>query len=84
MDGHLQALLRDFSKVCTHESMQEDDWQRLYQISLYAYAVGTPPASTIKAFLVKNGCSMQKANFVSHQYHHLTTILRLHDTSRSS
>jgi hypothetical protein len=30
MDGHLQLLLRDFSRVCFQEAMQEDDWQRLY------------------------------------------------------
>ena len=83
MDGHLQLLLRDFSSLCREESMQEDDWQRLYQICLCAHQVAdVPPPWAIRDYLVTKGCSLQKASFLSHQYQHLTTVLKLYDLHR--
>jgi hypothetical protein len=85
MDGHLQMLLRDFSSLWPQESMQEDDWQRLYQICLYAHQVGdVPPPWTVRDYLVTKGCSLQKANLASQHYGHLTMILKLHDQRRGA
>ena len=85
MDTHLETLLHAFSRLSPEESMQQDDWQRLYQICLDAHHLAEcPPPWAIRDYYGTKGCSLQKANFLSHQYNHLTTILKLYDHRRDA
>lgn len=84
MDKQLEALLEDLAKVCPAGMLNESDWQRLYDVCLYAHEKGVVPSQrTVKAHLVTHGCSLQKANFLSQQFRHLCAILKRYDERRS-
>ena len=86
MDKTAIQLLHDFAKVaCSRVSLKEDDWQRLYCFTLDVHRRGlnTHPRA-IRDYLVKHGCSLQKASWVSGHYQHFTELLTLYDQQPAS
>ena len=84
MDPYLEILLHEFRRVCPEAPLKQDDWKGLYEICLYAHARDVaPPASTFRDYLVTQGCSLQKASFLSHHYGHLINILKLWDQRKN-
>jgi hypothetical protein len=80
MDEHVTKLLTGFAHVCTTATLEPDDWQRLYEVVLDAHERRVVPAPHIvKDFMIAQGCSHQKAGFLSNQYEHFCNILRLYD-----
>jgi hypothetical protein len=83
MDKHIKMLLQELARTCPATELQQEDWQRMYEICLYAHVnamVLTP--RMVRVFLHEHGCSVQKAAFLSHQVEHLSTILTLYDERR--
>ncbi len=84
MDKHVQRLLQDLARTCPASDLQQKDWEEMYEICLYAHlnAIVLTPRS-LRVFLHEQGCSVQKAAFLSHQVEHLTRILSLYDERRA-
>jgi hypothetical protein len=84
MDQHARALLQVFARACSNAVLQSDDWQKLYDLVLYVHQHRVvSPTRMVREYLVTQGCSLQKASFLSNQYDRLHTILRLYDEQRS-
>ena len=85
MDITAMQLLHDFAKACPRLSLDQDAWQRLYRFTLDVHRRGlnTHPRA-IRDYLVKHGCSLQKASWVSGQYQHFTELLTLYDQQPAS
>ena len=84
MDKHIKTLLQELSRTCPASELQREDWEKLYEICLYAHLNATVLTSRmVRAFLHEHGCSMQKAAFLSHQVEHLSTILTRYDERRA-
>ncbi len=84
MNIHIKTLLRDLAHACPATELQREDWHKLYEICLYAHLNDMVPSPrTVRVFLHEHGSSMQKAAFLSHQFDHLSTILRLYDERRT-
>ncbi len=84
MDTRVEALLEDLAKLCSTVALHQDDWKKLYAVSLCAHARGgVPDPRTMKRYLMDHGCSIQKAGFLSRQFDHLCTVLRMYDEQKS-
>ena len=84
MDEHMTTLLTAFAHVCTTGTLEPDDWQRLYEVVLDAHERRVVPAPhLVKEFMIAQGCSSQKAGFLSNQYEHFSNLLRLYDERRA-
>ena len=83
MDKTAMQLLHDFAKASSRLSLDQDAWQRLYRFTLDVHRRGlnTHPRA-IRDYLVKHGCSLQKASWVSGQYLRFAELLALYDTQR--
>ena len=80
MDKKAMQLLHDFARACLRGSFDQEDWQHLYRFSLDVHRRGlkTHPRA-IRDYLVKHGCSLQKASWLSAQYQHFMDLLTLYD-----
>ena len=84
LDPHLEILLQEFMRVCPETGLKQDDWRGLYEICLFAQEHDVaPPARTLREYLCRHGCSLQKATFLSNQYGHLINILKLKDERKN-
>ncbi len=81
LDPHLTILLQDFVRLCPEDApLEPDDWTGLYEISLFVHEQGIRcTASMIRDYLIRHGCSLRKATFLSHQYGHFLHLLKLRD-----
>lgn len=80
LPARVEALLVDLATTCAKVALQQEDWQKLYEVCLQAHRHGgIPDLPTFKAYLIANGCSKAKAGFLGRQFGHLTEILRLYD-----
>ena len=86
LDHPLKILLKDFVRLCPEDApLEQDDWAGLYEICLFVHEQKiTCPASTIRTYLVEQGCSERKAIFLSRQYGHFLQLLTLRDQRTSS
>jgi len=79
MDMTARKLLEAFSVACP-KTLREEDWQRLYAFTLHVHRRHIVPTNrTVRDYLISQGCSLQKASWLSNQFHHLSDILKLYD-----
>ena len=84
MDKHIKTLLQELARTCPASELQGEDWHKLYEIALYGHLNDIVLTSRIvRTFLHDQGCSLQKAAFLSHQVDHLKTVLTLYDERRN-
>ena len=86
LDPHLKILLADFVRLCPEDApLEQDDWTGLYEICLFIHEQDILcPASSIREYLLQQGCSPRKATFVGHRFGHFIHILKLHDQRKQS
>ncbi len=86
LDPHLKILLEDLVRLCPEDApLEQDDWSGLFEICLFVHEQEiTCPASTIREYLVEQGCSARKATVLSHQFGHFLHILKLRDQRKLS
>lgn len=83
MDTRLAELLDDLVTSCETVSLREEDWQKVYAVSLCAHAQGgVPDIQRMKWYLISKGCSKQKAGFLGRQFQNLCTVLRMYDEQK--
>ena len=82
MQSQVMSVLGKLSNVCQSESLNQSDWEQLYEVALCVHAHGPVKPEAIKSYLIKQGCSIQKAGFVSRQVLHLCTVLEMYDERR--
>ncbi len=83
MDQQTQTLLLAFAKSCCKPELQTDDWERLNALAIHVHRHGvdlTP--RVVKMFLMTQQCSIQKAGYLSSQFGHLLTVLRVYDEEK--
>ena len=85
MDQAAETLLKHFVQVCHNVTLSPEDWRRLYRFTLdnHRRSLNTDHR-TVREYLVKQGCSLQKASWLSAQYQHFTELLTLYDQQRAS
>ncbi len=83
MHSQVAAVLGNLAKVCQTASLNQHDWEKLYEVALCVHAHGGADPGTIKRYLMEQGCSIQKAGFLSRQVLHLCTVLEMYDERRS-
>jgi len=85
MDQAAEKLLKHFVQVCHNVTLCPEDWRRLYRFTLDNHRRGlNTDHRMVREYLVKEGCSLQKASWLSAQYHHFIQLLSLYDHEKSS
>jgi len=85
MDQEAAQLLEIVANVCAKSTMRPIDWQHLYAFTLYVHGKGlTVHAPIVREALIAQGCSRQKAGWLSTQYHHFAGLLALYDHRKST
>jgi hypothetical protein len=85
MDITAMQLLHDFARACPRVSFDEDAWQHLYRFTLDNHRRALSiDKRTVRDYLVKHGCSLQKASWVCSHYQHFTELLTLYDQQPAS
>jgi hypothetical protein len=86
LDPHLAILLEDFVRLCPGDApLEEVDWTGLYEICLFIHDQTIPcTPSSLREYLLGQGCSERKATILGYQAGHFLHILRLHDQRKSS
>ncbi len=82
---HVQAetLLQDLAKASHTITLDQKDWDKLYEVALCVHAYGgTPDPKTIKYYLIDHGSSFKKAGFLTRQVLHLCRVLDMYDERR--
>jgi hypothetical protein len=80
MDEAAKYLLNQFAQVCLNPMLCPEDWQRLYRFTIDNHRRGLSiDQRTVRDYLVKHGCSLQKSSWLSAQYHHFSQLLSLYD-----
>lgn len=83
---HIQAetLLGDLVQSCHTLTLQQKDWDKLYEVALCVHAYhGLPDPSMVKHCLVDRGSSFKKAGFLARHVLHLCRVLEMYDERRS-
>jgi hypothetical protein len=82
MDKHADKLLKAFAVVCQKQGAPSSEhWDRLSAFTLYVHGRALAiDALLVREYLVRQGCSFQKANWASGEYRHFIELLRLYDT----
>lgn len=83
MHSRLAVLLENLANVCKTVALESNDWKQLYEVALCVHANAGMDSKTIKRYLMEQGCSVQKAGFLSRQVQHLCTVLEMYDERRS-
>lgn len=84
MDQHAMGLLQVFAKACPRTLLRHDDWQRLYEFTLHVHRQRVVPTTrTVRDYLITQGCSLQKASWLSNQFGHFCALLRLYDGQKN-
>jgi len=85
MDQAAENMLMAFASACARPTIQDSDWEQLYRFTLYIHQRGfNTEHGTIRDHLIKRGCSIQKASWLSAQYRHFATLLSLYDQAQRS
>lgn len=83
MHSQVAAVLEHLVKVCQTVTLNQNDWEQLYEVALCIHAHDGVDPVTIKRYLMEQGCSLQKAGFLSRQVLHLCTVLDMYDERRN-
>lgn len=85
MDETATQLLKIVADAGSNRTMQPIDWQHLYAYTLYVHRQDqTVHARTVRDALITQGCSQQKAAWLSTQYHHFAELLALYDHQKNT
>ena len=83
MHPQVEAQLKVLAGLCPTIFLDDTQWESLYRVALSIHTHGGLQDHTIlKQFLLKHGCSLQKAGFLSRQILHLCTVLRMHEDQK--
>jgi hypothetical protein len=83
MDKTVEHMLIGLADICPRLTAGAEDWQRLYELTLYAHRNGLKiHHRTIRDYLVKHGCSVQKATWLGTQFRYFTELLTLYEQQR--
>jgi hypothetical protein len=83
MHSQVAAVLEHLAKACQTVALNQNDWEQLYEVALLVHAHAGVDSKAIKRYLMDQGCSIQKAGFLSRQVLHLCTVLKMYDERRS-
>ena len=83
MDQAAEQLLKQFAQVCRTGTLHSEDWQRLYAFTLHVHRRHlNTHHRTVRDYLIMQGCSLQKASWVSGQYLRFAELLGFYDRQR--
>jgi hypothetical protein len=84
MHAQVEAQLKVVANLCPTVFLEDKEWETLYRVSLTIHTHGgLQDHKVVKRFLLDNGCSLQKAGFLSRQILHLCTVLKMYDEQRN-
>ncbi len=85
MEKKAQQLLKDFAAVCSAVTLRPDDWPRFYALTVHVHRhhLHIDPR-TVRDYLVNQGCSLQKASWLSAQYQHFLELLAWYDQHKQA
>ena len=85
MDEAAERLLKQFAQTCHNVTLCPDDWRHLYHFTLDNHRRGlNTDQRTVRDYLLKHGCSLQKSSWLGAQYQRFITLLSLYDHEKTS
>ena len=64
VDKHVKTLLQELARTCPASELQREDWDKLYEMCLYAHLNSLPfTPGRVRLFLHEHGCSIQRQRF---------------------